>query len=336
MAAIEEARTNSFKNSVYGIVKAGELLYAESVMSDEGLPRNENILDQIDFNGEQPEAGEVIVSSDGKVKAALVYGGKCFLKVDEEIEMLKEFTECVVPEEGSLGGDLPETDYIAYVNDPTNIGENATACIIEGNEFTHILDKRDNKTYKVTKIGDQCWFAENLAYTTPECLNATWTSTAPYDACRVNGGAGWDKDEVKYQWGSAMNGATTEGAQGLCPAGWTIPTDNEWKTLEMYLGMTQEQADLTDAWRGTNQGEQLKSTNPSWGGTNTVGFNAMPVGDRITMGTLNNVGSFDFWWSSSPSGSSAWIRGLNSSDATVYRITVSQAFGFSVRCILGE
>ena len=121
MAAIEEARTNSFKNSVYGIVKAGELLYAESVMSEEALPRNENILDQIDFNGEQPDSGEVIVSSDGVVKAALVYGDKCFLKTNIEVEVLNDIEECVLPLSNGAGDVIaPEFPQILVIDENGN------------------------------------------------------------------------------------------------------------------------------------------------------------------------------------------------------------------------
>ena len=225
---------------------------------------------------------------------------------------------------------LPENDDIAYINDPDNIGENATPCLIEGNEFTHILDKRGDTTYAVTQIGEQCWMAENLAYTTPECLGATWNSSSPLNACDTHS-TSWG-DEVLYQWGAAMDGSTIEGSQGLCPTGWTIPTDNEWKELEMYLGMTQAEADET-GWRGTNEGDQLKD-DVNWNGTNTIGFSGLRAGHRGASGDLDLVGSYGFWWSSSPSGTNAWGRGLNSGVSTVARSIYSSTFGRSVRCIL--
>src|SRR5680860_466898 len=60
-----------------------------------------------------------------------------------------------------------------------------------------------------------------------------------------------------YQWNEAMQYVTTEGTQGICPTGSHIPSDNDWKILEMQLGMTQAQVD-TAVWRGTDQGTQLK------------------------------------------------------------------------------
>ncbi len=80
--------------------------------------------------------------------------------------------------------------------------------------------------------------------------------------------------EPLYNWYTVNTGK-------LCPTGWHVPTDAEFKTLEMYLGMTQEQADET-TWRGTDQGSQMKNIhrmeNRRKGSTNTSGFSALPGG----------------------------------------------------------
>lgn len=128
-----------------------------------------------------------------------------------------------------------------------------------------------------------------------------------------------------YTWGEAMQYSTTAGAQGICPAGSHIPTDNEWKTLEVSLGMTQAQADAPDR-RGTDQGAQLKS-----GGTS--GMSVPLAGYRTSTGSFTTLGSTALLWSSSRSGGSAWSRNLSSAHATVYRSTYGQANGLSVRCL---
>jgi uncharacterized protein (TIGR02145 family) len=129
-----------------------------------------------------------------------------------------------------------------------------------------------------------------------------------------------------YQWDEAMQYVTTQGAQGICPAGSHIPSDNDWKILEMQLGMSQAQADIANAWRGTDQGTQLKS-----GGSS--GLNMPLAGYRLTVGSFDFLSSRAYLWSSSESSTtSAWPRRLTS-DTAVYLTTNAKDLGLSVRCL---
>ena len=185
----------------------------------------------------------------------------------------------------------------------------------------YFVDRRDGNSYKTVKIGEQCWMAENLRY---KCANfkdvgidsANWTASA--DACAPQGNG---YNGILYQWRAAMNGGT-EGAKGLCPDGWHIPTDLEWTTLTDFVGET--------------PGTKLKAMTSIWDGTNTVGFNAEPAGYRISVGSLDNVGSDGDWWTSSVSDSLAWARYLISNNSDVGRYSAPQDYGFSVRCLLGQ
>ncbi|MDD2181562.1 MAG: FISUMP domain-containing protein, partial [Bacilli bacterium] len=189
-----------------------------------------------------------------------------------------------------------------------------------------LVDARDNNTYQTAQFGDQCWMTENLKYTGNGCLSKTWDSSAPHDACMANGA------EIHYQWKAAMNeetrgeDETDKVIQGLCPEGWHIPTDDEWKVLEGTVdkeyGVGHTEWDKT-GWRGSDAGTTLKGSL----------FNAKLAGFRDASGSLDNVGSYGYWWTSSPVGSSAWGRSMLSSNSGVRRITLSQAFGYSVRCV---
>ena len=175
-------------------------------------------------------------------------------------------------------------------------------------------------------IGTQRWARANLNVGTmiPGANNQTNNST-PEKYCYNDTESNCTTYGALYQWDEAMQYVTTEGAQGLCPTGSHIPTDAEWKTLEMHLGMTQATADTT-SWRGTDQGTQLKP-----GGSS--GLNMPLAGDRATGGTFVTLSSDAHLWSSSESSTSAWNRHLNASQAGVRRHTYAKAYGFSVRCV---
>ena len=81
-------------------------------------------------------------------------------------------------------------------------------------------------TYPVVAIGTQCWTAENMkhAATTGNAWNYNDSSSdLPYN----NDGYG-----LLYDWVGAMNGSTTEGAQGICALGWHIPSREEFDILK--------------------------------------------------------------------------------------------------------
>ena len=48
----------------------------------------------------------------------------------------------------------------------------------------------------------------------------------------------WTEPQVTYQFEAAMNFSPVQGGQGVCPSGWHIPTDTEWRELEGYIDST--------------------------------------------------------------------------------------------------
>ena len=152
--------------------------------------------------------------------------------------------------------------------------------------------------------------AENLNY---ETTDSWW-----YDNDPVNG-------EIYgrlYTWDAAMS---------ACPPGWHLPSDDEWKQLEMYLGMSQSEADASD-WRGTDEGKKLKSKtgwNSNGNGTDAVGFNALPGGGRNLNDLFVGKGTDGFWWTAN----SGWRRDLYYSFDKIRRVHFSTGNGASVRCV---
>ena len=183
-------------------------------------------------------------------------------------------------------------------------------------EFT---DTRDGQTYKYVQIGDQYWMAENLNY---ESDSGSYVYNNELSNAAIYGRL--------YDWETAIN---------VCPDGWQLPSDSEWKELEMYLGMSQSDVNSTGL-RGTNEGSKLKSTsgwNYDGNGTNESGFSALPGGYRNYIGDFVTIGGTAYFWSSTASYSNAsWYRLLGSNAESVYRSSHNQVYCFSVRCVKDE
>jgi uncharacterized protein (TIGR02145 family) len=198
----------------------------------------------------------------------------------------------------------------------------------------------DGRTYDLVEIGGQCWFADNLAtdqYRNGDPIptgldNTTWQNTTSGAYAIYNNDPA---NDVTY--GKLYNWHTTVDSRGLCPTGWHVATDCEWMYLEGSLGMSLGDQETT-GYRGTNVGGALKATinwnSPNTSATNSSGFTAFPGGYRYVNGSYYNVGIGGIWWSSTESSSNlAWYRSLYYSGSNVYRISIANQSGFSVRCV---
>jgi uncharacterized protein (TIGR02145 family) len=211
----------------------------------------------------------------------------------------------------------------------------------------------DGNNYKVVKIGDQLWMAENLKVTRyrngeeiPLIIGEQEWKRAKYGAAAVYPHGmleGLDSgDEVANVYGLLYNWYAIN---RICPEGWHIPSDDDWKTLEMHLGISREHADRVGR-RGFDQGGQIKSQRtepdplPSWkspnnGATDEFGFSALPSGFRYYDGSFGDIGLRGGWWSSSVYGNSSkvWTRILSFQFGGVYREFGYMQDARSVRCI---
>ena len=194
---------------------------------------------------------------------------------------------------------------------------------------TDSIQDADGNWYNTVKIGGQCWMAENLNAGTQIFSFSVSDNQTDNDTiekyCYNNNPANCATFGGFYQWNEAMQYIIIEGTQGVCPVGWHIPTDWEWKELEKALGMTSAATNLT-GWRGTDEGTKLKQ-----GGSS--GFESLLAGYRSTDGLFYNSGTSTYFWSSTGSGAIAWLRYLLVSSATVNRNTYNKLGGLSVRCL---
>ena len=214
----------------------------------------------------------------------------------------------------------------------------------------------DGNIYNTTQIGNQVWMAENLNVThyadgSPIPLvedDTAWVTLAGsgkgfcwYDNDSTNGNI----YGAVYTWAAAMNGSASSsenpsGVLGACPKNWHIPSDAEWKELEMHLGMSLAEAN-SSYWRGNNEGGQLKASDtifwnsPNLGANNESGFTALAGGMRFEWSNFTGLGNDAYFWTSTElDGSHAWGRFLGFDRADVYRDSdYYKLLGFSVRCV---
>jgi uncharacterized protein (TIGR02145 family) len=185
----------------------------------------------------------------------------------------------------------------------------------------------DDKFYGTIQIGNQCWFKENLNYETEE---GSWCYDNEDRNCNSHGRL--------YSWETAMNRALEERAQGICPEGWHIPSDDDFKELERHLGMSRVQANASD-WRGQeiNIGDIMKvPSSCSQVGEDfcgNSGFNIVMGGSRSSAGAFRYMGTHSFFWTSTLAGENVFRRLLGIDNSGVHRDTASKQNGFFVRCI---
>jgi len=208
----------------------------------------------------------------------------------------------------------------------------------------------DGRNYAIVNIGNQTWMAENLAYLPAVSPSVTGSDSVKHyyvynyeDSLVVaaKNTLNYQLYGVLYNWPAAMHEpgkdlTAAERNRAVCPIGWHMPYDEEWKVLETNLGMSQHDADSIYLRNSGAVGEKLKSSltwNNGGNGSNFSGFTALPGGYRNTHGGFSNRGNYALFWSATLSDTLSWYRSLNRSDTGVYRLKTLRSQGFSVRCL---
>ena len=143
-------------------------------------------------------------------------------------------------------------------------------------------------------------------------------------------------------YGKLYNWYAVNDPRGLAPLGWHIPSDEEWKVLEMCLGMSVKEVEKIDQWRGRNEGGKLKCTGTFEGGdglwyspntdaTNITGFSINPGGSRSILSNWN----YDrlhwncHFWTSTEFYSRHFAHDLGS----IGRYISNKSNGYTIRCV---
>lgn len=196
-----------------------------------------------------------------------------------------------------------------------------------------LVDPRDGQVYPTIKIGDQCWMGTNLNIGHMiEGANNQLDTAVIEKYCYGDDPENCDRFGGLYQWNQVMGYTTEEGAQGICLPGWHVPSDEEWKTLEMALGMSENAVNM-GGFRGVGIGDALKE-----GGSS--GFEALMGGARNNWGGWQFIeGSdieFGYFYTSTEgeNPNNAYRRCLRKDHSAVGRYsTWPKMFGLSLRCV---
>jgi len=206
---------------------------------------------------------------------------------------------------------------------------------------TDPVDDIDGNTYTTVTIGTQVWMAQNLKTTKYNDGSNIPNVTGNTAWGALSTGAYCDYDNTSsnsttygrlYNWYAVDNNASTKvasnGGKNICPVGWHVSTDAEWTTLSTYLGGT------SVAGGKLKESGTAHWTTPNPGATNESGFTALPGGYRYYDGTyFSGIGSYGYWWSSSPDGVFADIRYIYYNNSNITRSYNNLKFGHSVRCV---
>lgn len=196
------------------------------------------------------------------------------------------------------------------------------------NGDTVVVAGGGEQVVSIVSIKGKCWFAENLNIGTMITGETTQTDNERFekhcyndieDSCDVWGGL--------YQWDEMMNYSTTEGAQGICPEGWHIPTYSEISELRLIA---------------LYNGGKLKETgtrywnSPNTGAVDKYGLALLGAGNRSASVPVGFGGIFNFGtiWTSYSSGSNWWRMQVQYNSTSIYFSNISNKYkSYSVRCV---
>ena len=225
------------------------------------------------------------------------------------------FDASLVPGDGNGGGDEPgdggEGDDGKGSSSSNGISSNSSSSKGSSSSVTPkssdsetsvssgtMTDSRDGQTYKTVKIGDQIWMAQNLNYKSDNsyCYNDSAKYCSEYGRL--------------YTWADAMES---------CPAGWHLPSKDEFVILANIAGGSSKAGKplmAKDGWNGNG------------GGYDTYSFAALPGGARGEDGEYTFLGEQGSFWLASEEA----FRFV-ANNMPLYISLNNRGRGLSVRCL---
>lgn len=214
------------------------------------------------------------------------------------------------------------------------------------------VEDYDGNVYGTVQIGQQCWMKENLRaahYADGKnivLVSKTSSTTIAYRYLPNNNinyvvmyGYLYNWPAVVGENSSPENDLTV--VQGICPNGWHVPSDAEWKQLADYVGSQNQYVhknnnkfiakalSSTMGWKNSSDEAAIGRNKSS---NNATHFSALPAG--IYFNTFYDFGSLTCFWSSTKAdNTNAYYRYLYYSYPIMARGVNGMERGFSVRCV---
>jgi len=227
--------------------------------------------------------------------------------------------------------------YGCETDDNINPINGKTTAVFNPSKTYGSLTDQDGNVYKTIAIGSQTWMAENLRTTKyrngeaiPEVTDdITWFNLTKGAYCNYKNTRSIDTIAT---FGRLYNWFTVNDSRNIAPAGWHIPTYDEWIILETYL------IDSVAADKLKETGTYHWET-PNRGANNETGFTALAGGYRQRYG-----GEFGFFFMGIEGGWWTVTEGDNNLE-NAYHVTMgynysilggcncSKLGGYSIRCV---
>ncbi|MFA5973203.1 MAG: FISUMP domain-containing protein [Lentimicrobiaceae bacterium] len=190
--------------------------------------------------------------------------------------------------------------------------------------------------YATVKIGGQIWMAECLRTTKYSSGASIDNVTTPEAWILLTTGAWCDLDnntDNAARFGKLYNWFAVNDVRNICPAGWHVPTIEEYGTLSEFLGVDEAGNKL----RETGVVNWAPETNAD--ATNETGFSARAGAKCNSSGVFNDY-NYNYLWTATElatdatKGTCAFLTGESPILDMTY--STSKRNGFSLRCILDD
>ena len=211
----------------------------------------------------------------------------------------------------------------------------------------------DNNTYNTVQIGGQCWMKENLR--TTHYADGTAIPAGTHRYAPNNDESNVATYGYLYNWPAVMHGSASSSSnpsnvQGICPAGWHMPSDAEWTQLTTYVhdnGYQCTDCNGSNYWSHVDCIAKALAAQTDWNSynndacapgydlstNNATGFSAVPAG-YYCGGYYFGLDAY-YWTTSQFNSSEAYFRSLDCCVDYVWKGNDYKSQGYSVRCVRG-